>query len=108
MANPHAANAVKAIERELQSTPTAEGMANLIDLYLRGGNLAKAKEIAEKAVSQWPTNSTALIAAYVVADRENDIAARKQYLDRLLEIEPDHMGLQQARASLNPPGVPSS
>ena len=108
MANPHAAKAVKVIERQLQSAPTAEGMANLSDLYLRGGNLAKAKEFAGEAVSRWPTNSAALMAAYAVAVRQDDISARKLYLDRLLHIEPDNIGLQQARASLNLPGVPSS
>jgi hypothetical protein len=107
MDNPHAAKAVKAIERQLQSAPTAEGMANLSVLYHAGGNLAKAKEIASEAVSRWPTNSTALMAAYAIAVEENDISARKQYLDRLLQIEPDNMVLHRARASLNPPSVPS-
>ena len=106
--NPHAAKAVKAIERQLQSAPTAEGMANLSDLYCRGGDLARAKEIADDAVSRWPTNSAALMAAYAVAVRQNDISAREQYLDRLLQIEPDNIALQQARASLNPLRAPSS
>ena len=108
MGNPHAATAVKAIERQLRRAPTAEGMANLSEVYRRGGNLARAKEIADEALSQWPTNSAALMAAYTVAVQQNDITARKRYLDRLLQIEPDNVELQQARASLNPPGVPSS
>jgi len=103
MGNPHVAKAVRAIERQLQSEPTAEGMANLSDLYRLGGNLARAREIAGEAVSRWPTNSTALMAAYAVAVRQNDISARKQHLDLLLQIEPDCVRLQQARASL---GVP--
>jgi hypothetical protein len=104
MNNPHAAKAVKVIERELSSAPTAEGMANLSDLYLRGGNLARAKEIAGEAVSRWPTNPAALMAAYAVAGRQNDMPARQQYLDRLLQLEPDNGALQQALASLNPSG----
>jgi tetratricopeptide (TPR) repeat protein len=108
MGNPHAAKAVKAIERQLRSAPTAEGMANLSDVYRTGGNLARAKEIADEALSRWPTNSAALMAAYAIAIQQNDISARKQYLDRLLQIEPDNVALQQARASLNPSSVPSS
>jgi demethylmacrocin O-methyltransferase len=108
MGNPHAAKAVKAIESQLQSAPTAEGMANLSDLYLLSGNLARAKEIISEAVSRWPTNSAVLIVACTVAERHNDVSARKQYLDRLLQIEPDNVRLQQLRASLAPPDVPSS
>jgi hypothetical protein len=103
MANPHAARAVKAIERQLQRAPTAEGMANLSDLYMRGGNLTKAKEIAVEAISRWPTNSAALMAGYAVAVKQDDVLARKLYLDRLLDIEPDNEGLREARASLDPP-----
>jgi demethylmacrocin O-methyltransferase len=104
MNNPHAAKAVKVIEHELSGAPTAEGLANLSDLYLRGGNLARAKEIAGEAVSRWPTNTAALMAAYEVAGRQNDMRARQQYLDRLLQLEPDNGALQQALASLNPSG----
>lgn len=107
MGNPHIARAVKAIEHELQNAPTAEGMANLSELYCRGGDLAKAKEVAGEAVSRWPTNSAALMAAYTVAVRQNELSASTQYLDRLLQIEPDNAALQRARASL-PSGVPSS
>jgi len=102
LSNPHAATAVKVIEHELRSAPTAEGMAILSDLYIRGGNLARAKEIAGEAVSRWPTNMAALMVAYAVAVRQNDILASKQYLDSLLQLEPDNGMLQQARANLNP------
>jgi hypothetical protein len=60
MNNPRAAAAVKVIERELSRAPTAEGMANLSDLYRRGGHLAEAAKIADEAASRWPTNSTVL------------------------------------------------
>jgi tetratricopeptide (TPR) repeat protein len=108
MNNPHAAKAVKVIEHELSGAPTAEGMANLSNLYLCGGNLTRAKEIASEAVSRWPTNSTALIAAYAAAVRQNDVPAIQQYLERLLQLEPDNGALQQARANLNPSGLRSS
>ncbi|HTV37324.1 MAG TPA: class I SAM-dependent methyltransferase [Xanthobacteraceae bacterium] len=106
--NPHAAMAVKAMESQLQNAPTAEGMANLSGLYCLGGNLARAKEVAAEAASRWPTNSTALMAAYAVAVRQKDVAAERKYLDRLLQIEPDNAALQQARAGLNPSVVPSA
>jgi hypothetical protein len=103
--NSHAAKAVKVIEHELKNAPTAEGMANLSDLYLRGGNLARAKEVASEAVSRWPINLSALMAAYAVAVRENDVPASHQYLNRLLQLEPDSDALQQAHAKLNPSGL---
>jgi hypothetical protein len=105
MNNPHAAKALKVIEHELSSAPTAEGMANLSGLYLYGDNLARAQEIADEAASRWPTNSTALMAAYAVAVRQNDMPAKQQYLDRLLQLEPDNGPLQEERAKLNPSGL---
>jgi hypothetical protein len=98
--NPYAVRAVKVIEQQLENTPTAEGMANLSDLYLRGGNLARAKAIADEAAARWPTNPTALMAAYAVAMRRNDTPAGIKYLDRILQIEPDNAALQRARAEL--------
>jgi hypothetical protein len=93
--NPHAARAVKTIEEELGKTPTAEGLANLIDLYLLGGNTLKAKEVADKALSLWPENAIALKAAYEAAARRNDRSAKVDYLQRLLQIEPDNAVLQR-------------
>lgn len=109
--NPAAAKALKIIEAELERTPTAEGMANLADVYLKGGNLARAKDIADGALAQWPTNSGALMAAYNVANRRNDTAAKIGYLERLLQVEPDnavlHRVAEEARAELaRSPGRP--
>jgi Methyltransferase domain len=106
MNNPHAARAVKVIEQELSRAPTAEGMANLSDLYLCGGNLPRATKIVGEAVSRWPTNSTVLWAAYLVATQQNDMPARQQYLDRLLQLEPDNRALQQERSNVNQTGLP--
>lgn len=102
--NPAAAEAVKIIEAELERTPTAEGMANLVDVYLKGGNLARAKDIADGALVRWPTNSSALMAAYSVANRRKDTAAKIGYLERLLQVEPDNAALrslvEEARTEL--------
>jgi hypothetical protein len=108
MNNPHAIKAVKAIEQQMRNAPTAEGLANLSDVHLRGGNLLRAKAIADEAAARWPTNLAALTAAYTVATRQNDVAAQKKYLDRMIEIEPDNAAMRQARASLDPAGVRSS
>jgi Tfp pilus assembly protein PilF len=68
----------------------------------------RAKAIADEAAARWPTNLAALTAAYTVATRQNDVAAQKKYLDRMIEIEPDNAAMRQARASLDPAGVRSS
>jgi tetratricopeptide (TPR) repeat protein len=105
--NPCAARAVQTIERELERTPTAAGMANLVGLYLRGGNAARAKEIADRALAQWPTDAAVLTAAHTVAARRGDIPAKIDCLERLLQIEPDNAVLQrtlaEARVQPNPP-----
>ena len=102
--NPYAISAVKIIETELEKEPTAEGLANLVDVYLTGGNLVRAKEIADKALSLWPESTTALMAACNLATRQNDIPAKFNYLERILQLEPDNAPLQrmteQARAEL--------
>jgi hypothetical protein len=98
--NPRVINAVKVIEQELERTPTAEGIANLIDLYLSGGNLVRAKELADKALSLWPANVSALMAAYHVARKQKDLAFAMNCLERVLQIEPDSAALRQARAEL--------
>lgn len=94
--NPSAADAVKIIELELERTPTAEGMANLADVYLKGGNLLRAKEIADRALAQWPANVSALMAAYDVAKRRKDNSAKIDCLERILQIEPENAALRRA------------
>ncbi len=95
LTNAHAVNATRAMEEQLESTPTAEGLANLSSLYLRGGDVVRAKEVADKALSLWPGNVAALIAAYHAADRRGDLSAAIDYLERFLKIEPDNAGWQQ-------------
>lgn len=102
--NARAATALRLMERELEGEPTVEGLANLSNLYLVGGNVAKAKEVAERALSIWPENAIALMAAYFVAKRQNNTTAKVNYLERILQIEPDNPAVQQiteqARAEL--------
>lgn len=105
--NPCAVEAVWTIERELERAPSAEGMANLVEVYLRGGDLSRAKGLSDRALAQWPANAALLTAAHGIAARTGDIPAKIDYLERLLQIEPDNAVLQrslaEARAELNPP-----
>lgn len=94
--NAAAGDAVQIIEEELERTPTAAGMANLADVYLKGGNLVRAKEVADRALAQWPTDSSALMAAYNVANRRKDTAAKIGYLERILQVESDNAVLRRA------------
>lgn len=98
LANPVAAAAIKTIERELDREPTAEGMANLVDVYLRGRDLARAKEIADRALTRWPDSPAALTAAHHVAAQRGDTRGKIDALQRLLQIEPDNALLQRALA----------
>jgi hypothetical protein len=103
--NPHTARAISAIERQLETAPTVEGLANLANLYSNAGDQTKAKAIADRALSRWPGNAAALMAAYSAAKRRNDKLAQIDYLDRLLHIEPENAALQgmlaRVRAELN-------
>ena len=94
--NPYAAAAAASIERELESAPTAAGLANLVDLYRLGGDLVRAKAIADRASQRWPANATVLMAAYVLTLRQKDTPATIHYLERILQIEPDNAVIRQA------------
>lgn len=104
--NPCAARAVQMMEQELERAPTAVGMANLIDVYLKGGNPARAKEISDRALAQWPADAAVLAATYHVAARRGDSLAKVGCLERLVQIEPDNATLQrvlaETRAQLDP------
>jgi tetratricopeptide (TPR) repeat protein len=93
--NPAVVGAAKTIEQALQSAPNAEGMANLADMYRLGGDTKKAMQIAEQALSQWPQNPTALLAAYNVANQAKDTPKIIHYLERILQLEPDNLQVQR-------------
>jgi hypothetical protein len=96
--NPRAIEATQLIEQEMERAPTAEGMANLLDLYLTGGDLIKASELADRVLSLWGANAAVLMAAYRVAQKTNDTARQLDCLDRLLRLEPDNERLKRALA----------
>jgi hypothetical protein len=94
--NPHAINATRLIEQELERAPTAEGTANLLELYLTSGNLIKARELADRALSLWGANTAVLMAAYRTAQETKDIGKQRDCLERLLRLEPGNKKLEQA------------
>lgn len=94
--NPHAINATRLIERELKQAPTAEGTANLLDLYVTGRDLIKARELADRALSLWGANTAVLMAVHRAAKETNDTARQLDCLERLLRLEPDNERLKQA------------
>jgi len=100
--NPYAVNAIRTIEEQLEDAPTAEGLANLSSVYALGGNLVKAQEAADRALSLWPKSVAALFYAYVAASRRGDLPATIDYLERLLKIEPDNVFFQQELDRLAP------
>jgi hypothetical protein len=93
--NPYAAHALKTMQRQLERSPTADGLANVAELFLRSGDLVKAREAAEKALSLQPTNVAALIAACSAARQRGDAPDLIGYLERILKNEPDNTLLQQ-------------
>jgi hypothetical protein len=94
--NPAVVGAAKTIEQALESAPNAEGMANLADMYRLGGDTKRAMQIAEQALSQWPQNPTALMAAYNVANQAKDTPKIIHYLERILQFEPNNLQVQRA------------
>ncbi len=99
--NPYAQAAITMIEREMESAPTAEGLANLIEVYLSGRNLHKAAQLLDRAMSIWPKNGYVLWAGLQIAKRERNTKAIIDYLGRILEIEPDNQTVQQALQKAN-------
>jgi hypothetical protein len=96
--NPHVSRAVQSIEQELRSAPTAEGLANLADLYRKAGQPAKAREVCDSGLAKWPANAMLLMAAHGAATQQNDVPACIHYLERMCQIEPDNAALQATLA----------
>lgn len=93
--NRHAVNAIRNLEEELEREPTAEGLANLAQVYLSGGNLEKARKAVERAITLSPANAIALTLAYAIARQARDWQATVDYLNRILQIEPDNRTIRR-------------
>jgi hypothetical protein len=96
--NPHAARAIKAIEQQLESEPTPEGIANLVTIHTKISEFAKAHALLGDALRRWPRNATLLNAAYALALSARDQRRSVELLQRLFELEPDNAVLAQILA----------
>jgi hypothetical protein len=91
--NPHAARAVRMMEAELARAPTAEGIANLAQLYLVVDQHARAHALIHDALGKWPDHPALLLAALMVTQdpqRQFALAERfarsdPEYGQRLIE-----------------------
>jgi hypothetical protein len=94
--NPVVSRGMRLIEQELERSPTANGLANLITLYTTGGDLSQAQVVADRALEKWSDNPAVLFAAFMVAVQRKDAARRITCLEGLLRLEPDSETLREA------------
>jgi Methyltransferase domain len=78
--NPHAARALAMIEAELARAPTAEGIANLAQLYLVVDQQPRAHALVEDALAKWPDHPTLLLAALMATrDPQRQLALAERF-----------------------------
>jgi hypothetical protein len=92
--NPHAARALRFIEQQMERTPTAAGVANMIQLKAVAGNIVPAWTMLEEALTKWPDHPSLLYVGYTIATMSNDLPRRLHYVQRLAALEPDNFWLQ--------------
>ena len=92
--NVHAAHALRTIKHELKQSPTAEGYANLIDLYLCANNLPEALAMVHEALEKWPHHSGVLAAAYTAAVQSGNVQHKLDFLRRLVALDADNAELR--------------
>src|SRR5262249_52900511 len=92
--NVHAARALHMIRHELKRSPTAEGYANLIDLYLCAHSLPEAWAAANEALEKWPHHPGVLSAAYTAAVQSGKVDHKLDYLRRLVALDADNAALR--------------
>jgi hypothetical protein len=91
--NPHAARAMSAMMRELARSPTPEGFANLLDMYLYARNPDRAAIVLAESLARWPRHAGLLTRAVAVARARGDERATVDSIERLLENEPANAAL---------------
>jgi hypothetical protein len=87
LASPFAVHAIGMVERAFEQSPSAEISAILIDMYSRGGDHAKAKDLIETALATWPDSGTICLSALWDAQRRRDESAQNRYAERLKQID---------------------
>lgn len=90
--NPHAASALRMIERQLAKEPTPAGYANLVEIHAIAGDLATASAVARDALARWPSHLGLLHTALAVAERNDDQAWQRECRARL-----DRLGAYDSR-----------
>jgi|GEM_PF-2142951 len=105
--NPHAAQALRCIQQEMQRSPTPEGFANLIETHTRARSLSQAEAYCREALAKWPSNFRLLTAALNNAEKNGDLTRKLTYVESLVQIDPDdenfRLLLEQTREELLPP-----
>jgi tetratricopeptide (TPR) repeat protein len=94
--NIHAAHALRTIKHELKQSPTAEGYANLIDLYLCAHSLPEAWAVVNEALEKWPHHSGVLAAAYMAALQSGNVQHKLDFLRQLVALDPDNAELRSS------------
>jgi hypothetical protein len=92
--NVHAAHALRTIKHELKQSPTAEGYANLIDLYLCAHSLPDAWAVVNEALEKWPHHLGVLYAAYNTAVESGKVQHQLDFLRRLVALDADNTELR--------------
>jgi hypothetical protein len=87
LAGPFAAHALRTVERAFEQAPSAEIGALLIDMYSRGGDHAKSKDLIEATLAKWPDGSALWLSALWDATRRGDEAAKKLCIEHLQQID---------------------
>jgi hypothetical protein len=85
--NKHAARAVRSIERELERSPTPEGFANLINVYVGARDYPKALACVDKAMAQWRNHPMILDSAFRAAASAGELDRKLEYVRRLAQQE---------------------
>lgn len=87
--NKHAARAVRIIERELERSPTPQGFANLINVYVGARDYPKALACVDKAMARWRNHPMILDSASRAATSAGELDRRLDYVRRLAQQEGD-------------------
>lgn len=93
--NPHAARALRVIERELAREPTPAGFANLIDTLTLARDFESAGKRAAEALARWPDHPGVLMAAANTAYRAGQADEFDGYAERLTRLEPENQRVRQ-------------
>jgi len=97
--NPHAARALSMMEAQLDRTPTPEGIANLVNLYITVGDHAQAESLAHDSLEKWPDNPALLFSALMATrDPERQIGLAERFA--VIDPENGQRMIERIKANL--------